>query len=369
MLYIVNKETGELKVIESSTFQELNIWERKDLEKWIENYPEMLGEELFVITTEYDKFDKSNDRLDVLAIDKNGKLVVIELKRDVAPTETELQALKYAAFCSNFTLNDLVEIYAESRASKGNNLSSDEARDEIYDFIQEDTFEELDNKPRIILAAREFKQETTSSIMWLRSFGVDITCVKLELHGLKSETGKDTVAINSSIIIPLPDAKEYLVDRERKETEITEMTKNQRFYKDFYGRLIEKFKQECPGITERTGYKDSWLGLPVGYSGIHFEWWFKKRPKKAFEVGLHLEKNDKGQNQKILKEMEKIKSDLEQKIAETLHFDYDWGDKWAKMYVEQDKVDNIDELGEWILETTKKFYKYIKPELDRIMSR
>lgn len=369
MLYIINKDTKELKAIEPSSFQELNVWERKDLEKWVEEHPALLGEKLFVITTEYDKFDKTSDRLDVLAIDKNGKLVVIELKRDIAPTETELQAIKYAAICSNFTFEDIVEIYVDRMKRKGSKIDEEDASSEILDFIQNESFEDLDNQPRIILAAREFRQETTSTVLWLRSFGVDITCVKLELHSLKSETGKDTIAINSSIIIPLPDAKEFVVDRERKETEIAEMTKSQKFYRSLYDVLIERFKKECPGVTERSGTKDSWLGLPTGYTDIHFEWWFRKRPKKFFEVGLHLEKPNYEDNKKVLTEIEKSKDQLEKQIGETLIFDYEFGKSWCKVYVANEEIEDTEKLQDWIIETTKKFYNHIKPLLDTILSK
>jgi RecB family endonuclease NucS len=52
------------------------------MENWIVKYPQILGEELLTITTEYAKFDKTNNRLDILAIDTDGKIVIIELKRD-----------------------------------------------------------------------------------------------------------------------------------------------------------------------------------------------------------------------------------------------------------------------------------------------
>lgn len=368
MLYIVDKTTGKLKAIEPSTFEELKIWERKDLEKWVENNPELLGEDLFVISTEYDKFDRSNDRLDVLAVDKNGKLVVIELKRDIAPTTTEMQAIKYAAFCSNFTLNDVIEIYVERKKSKGEIITEEDARDELMEFVQDDSFDEIDNKPRIILVAREYKQETTSSILWLRSFGLDISCVKLELHSLKDETGRDTVAINSSIIIPLPDAKEYLVDRERKETEIAEMTKSQKFHRDLFNRLIERFKEECPGITERTGSIDSWLGLPIGYNCLHFEWTHRKRPEEFYMVSFDLEKSDAEENKRILQKVELKKKELEYALGEELTFEYNWGKRgWCRMYVANNDVENLATVEDWIIETTKKFYQHVKPEIDQIM--
>jgi len=39
--------------------------ERRDLEKWVMDYPEVLGENLLVVTTEYDGFDKTSERLDL----------------------------------------------------------------------------------------------------------------------------------------------------------------------------------------------------------------------------------------------------------------------------------------------------------------
>ena len=98
MILIVGKDNKIKDVIEETKFSELGIWERKHVEEWILEYPEILGEDLLIVTTEYDRFDKTKDRLDILAIDKNGKLVVIELKRDVADRFADLQAIHYAAY-------------------------------------------------------------------------------------------------------------------------------------------------------------------------------------------------------------------------------------------------------------------------------
>ncbi|MBU0760870.1 MAG: DUF4268 domain-containing protein [Nanoarchaeota archaeon] len=369
MLYIVNKKTKQLEEIEESIFQELKVWERRDLEQWVQEYPALLGEELFVVTTEYDKFDKSNDRLDVLAIDRQGKIVIIELKRDLAPSTTEMQGIKYAAFCSNLTIEDVVDIYCEGSKKKGDKVTPDDVENQIIDFIQDDNFEDFNNQPRIILVAREYKQDTTSSILWLRSFGVDIACVKLELYSLRNHAGENPIAIKPTTIIPLPEAEDFIVGRERKETTAAGITKRQKFFLDFYGRLIERFKKECPGITDRSATKDGWCWLPVGCSGIHFEWWFRKKPTNLFEIGLHLEKLEKAENQKILAAFEKIKDTLEEKLSEKLNFEYEWGKKWCKMYVENEEVEDMAKLDDWIIETTKKFYKHVKPELDRIMGK
>jgi len=367
MLFVIDKQSKTLREIQPTTFKLLDVWERKDLERWIQDYPQILAEELLVITTEYDQFDKSSDRLDLLAIDKNGKVVIIELKRDMAPSATELQAIKYAAFCSNLTMEDIVQIYVQRLSRTKKSVSDEEAERQIRDFIQNDSFEDFDKQPRIILVAREFRPDTTSSVLWLRSFGVDITCVKLELYSLKGETGKDTIAINPSVIIPLPDAKDFLVDRERKDIELAEMTHSQKFHRQLYDRLIERFKKECPNITERGGTKDSWLGLPIGYSCIHFEWTYRKKPKRFFQVSLDLEKPDHNENKKVLSQLEKDKAAIEKEIEQPVMFDYHWGSNWCRMVVVNEEVDDTAKLDDWVIETTKNFYQFVKPRLDNIL--
>ena len=58
MIFGYKKNSKEVKVYNETTFKDHSILERQDLEIWVENYPEILGEDLFIITTEYDRFDK-----------------------------------------------------------------------------------------------------------------------------------------------------------------------------------------------------------------------------------------------------------------------------------------------------------------------
>ena len=53
------------------------------------------------------------DRLDVLAVDQTGQLVVIELKRDDAPTDVHLQAITYAAMVSRFSEEQIIGIHTD----------------------------------------------------------------------------------------------------------------------------------------------------------------------------------------------------------------------------------------------------------------
>ena len=118
-IFLVNQETGEPEKVERVPFAEIDIKERGDLEKWIINNPELLGEDLLIITSEFDKFDKTHRRLDLLALDPNlpsdsrAFLVIIELKLDANRSLADQQAIRYAAFCSTMKMDDIVKLLAK----------------------------------------------------------------------------------------------------------------------------------------------------------------------------------------------------------------------------------------------------------------
>lgn len=92
---------------------EAGLRERSDLQEWVLAHPHILGPDVKIISFEFDRWRSSSgapqlDRLDVLGLDTEGRLVVAELKRDRAPDTVEMQAIKYAAMASRFTEDVLV---------------------------------------------------------------------------------------------------------------------------------------------------------------------------------------------------------------------------------------------------------------------
>ncbi|WP_371367627.1 hypothetical protein SRRS_14930 [Sporomusa rhizae] len=69
-------------MIHETEFSIEGFKERYDIQEWIADNPNILGEELFIIAKEFNEFDKTRERTDLLALDREGNLVVIELKRD-----------------------------------------------------------------------------------------------------------------------------------------------------------------------------------------------------------------------------------------------------------------------------------------------
>ena len=112
-MFTVNHQTNRINPVKIKTFSELGFTERKHLQEWLAHQPDALGEELLIIQKEFDGFDDTRERLDLLALDKDGNLVIIENKLDDSGRDVVWQALKYASYCASLTKGQIVEIYQQ----------------------------------------------------------------------------------------------------------------------------------------------------------------------------------------------------------------------------------------------------------------
>ena len=99
-MYRIDKSNNVIQPLEKRTFGELGLRERAHLQEWIAKYPLALGEELLVIQKEFAGLSDTRERLDLLALDKEGSLVIIEHKLDDTGRDVTWQALKYASYCA-----------------------------------------------------------------------------------------------------------------------------------------------------------------------------------------------------------------------------------------------------------------------------
>ena len=179
-MYLVDNETKRVTEIKNTSFKNCGLKERKDLQEWIANNPNILGEELLIIQKEFDGFNDTNERLDLLAIDKLGNLVIIENKLDDSGKNVVWQAMKYAGYCSSLTKNEIKEIFGQYLDKIG---IEESAENIITEFLDKADYAEVelnqDLTQRIILVAKDFRKEVTNTVIWARKFGMKIQCIKI----------------------------------------------------------------------------------------------------------------------------------------------------------------------------------------------
>ena len=169
--------------------------------------PDALGEDLLIVQKEFDGFADTRERLDLLALDKEGRLVVIENKLDDSGRDVVWQVLKYVAYCSGLTKAEIIEIYQKylDRWFEGANAVTN-----LCEFLD---VEELDdmvlnagNEQRLLLIAANFRKEVTATVLWLLGHGVRAQCFRVVPYSFGEE-----IFLNLQQIIPTPEAADYMI--------------------------------------------------------------------------------------------------------------------------------------------------------------
>jgi len=203
------------------TLAEAGFTERAHLQEWIIGNPEVLGPDVLIVTFEFDRWisggiaDDPRDRLDVLAIDASGTLVIAELKRDRAAVTTELQALKYAAMASRFTTDTLAAAHAAHLSkAEARPVSREEALTALEDHAGGPLDVSMLRRPRVVLVAGDFPQTTTATAVWLSEMGVKVNLVRYQAY--RTDVG---VVLTASTLWPVADVEEFTIAPQLLEAE------------------------------------------------------------------------------------------------------------------------------------------------------
>ena len=222
-------QPGVARPAQPISLAEAGLRERSDLQEWVRENPEILGDGVYIVTFEFDAWwsrrGREADRLDLLGLDQDGYLVLAELKRGLAPDTVDMQAVKYAAFASRFTVQALAERHAEYLTKVGGELiAEDEARDRLEAHVGGELDPALLRRPRIVLVAERFPPQVTASAVWLTEMGMDVSLVEFKAYS----TEHDLVLVTSRTW-PLADVEDFTVTpRELERRESTELVRTRR---------------------------------------------------------------------------------------------------------------------------------------------
>lgn len=318
-MYIIDKKTNSIQNIKQTTFGELGFREREHLQEWLEGNPEALGEELLIIQKEFSGFSETNERLDLLALDKKGNAVIIENKLDNTGRDVTWQALKYASYCSTLTKEQTRDIYQQYLDTKG---KGEDATTKLSEFFNNTEYEELTiNSPqtqRIILVAGSFRKEVTSTVLWLLNHKLRIQCFKATPYILT-----DQIFLTVEQIIPTKGAEEYvisMVDKAQEEFSTQEEVKERHHLRfEFWNKLLPMIKGQAPIFQNTNPSKDHWLSAGgTGISGLIYNFLITK---SYVAVELAISKADTSDNKQIFDELFKFKDEITNSFGDELSWE------------------------------------------------
>lgn len=127
---------------------------------------------------------------DIVALDESGRVVVIEVKRDVNRGQLA-QCLEYAGWARLTSLDEIAGLY---------NLSEDHRGQEAFfqdwtDFTESSTPVTITPQPRLYLIARGFEGRTKSALDFLRENSLPVEVVPVTIY--EDPTGRRIIDIEA----------------------------------------------------------------------------------------------------------------------------------------------------------------------------
>lgn len=312
-MYSIDKNNNSICRLEEKSFASLNFEERAHLQEWIVKSPDVFGEELLIIQKEFDGFDDTRERLDLLALDKQGNLVVIENKLDDSGRDVTWQALKYASYCSSLSKRNIIDIYQKFLGINGN------AAENISDFFGGIAIEDINinkslNSQRIILVAAKFRKEVTSTVLWLFNYGLRVQCFKATPYQMGEQ-----LFVNFEQILPIKEAQEYSISvaskaqEEAKEQAVLSNYNSTRI--QFWTEFIEESQKHSMMFQNHSPSKESWIGKGIGMSGLTLNLVISKNYAR---VEVYINRGSKEINKELFDRLESQKDDIENSCGSQL---------------------------------------------------
>ena len=131
---IYELQSDRIVQLKETGFRDAGLSERYDLQRLLREQIEVIASDVLIIAEEFGEWEESKRRIDLLGVDRDGNLVVFELKRTEDGGFMDLQAIRYAAMVSTMTFERAIQVYEESLRKLG---SDKDATSELLDFLGE----------------------------------------------------------------------------------------------------------------------------------------------------------------------------------------------------------------------------------------
>jgi hypothetical protein len=293
---------------------------------------------------------------DLLVCDKRGTLTTIEFKRDRSPRSAVTQLFDYASSLARLDQDKFFE------------LTEFESLEELYEAFdhEEDTEFDIDDfereftegleSPQLMLVAYTITDDVRRMTRWLRdAHNLKINCVEFDYYE------RDDAEMFVPTIIGADETQEI---KEREESP------KQKMYRRFFGEVLERFKEDRPGVTNRSTSSDSWITIPVGHSDAEFVWHFRGDPgDKSLQVVMNFQFDDSDRNKQLLQAMLSAIDDRSLDIDEEIYSEEYGTSGYTRLYIER-KVGRLDDalddetLKTWAVDRMVELHSQLKPVLD-----
>jgi hypothetical protein len=347
MLYLLKDGQDKAQPLEPSS----QGFTESELRTLIGCLPELLGEDLFVLNYEFGGFTPSGNRAGILAVSRQGKKFIVELRQGEADA-TELKALEYAASYSRATVADLADAYATGKVPHGKKVSSEAALAQLKQYLEEGEHTNgLDPDPAIVVFASDFRPEFYTTAMWLKERGVNISCVRFQGYH-----------VDDSWVIDVDHDSPFVLGEEaRPEVTRDEPVADPGLRYPLLRRVRQILVDGHPDL-EVVSYPDA-LVFPTEQDNIYFAMSIHTYPEPFVEIGLRFERESLNYNRAVAKRLLDQMEAIEGAIGEPLDVQDPWYRSWVRLSVRRSYDPHATSQADEAAETVARFVDVLMPYL------
>ncbi len=145
------------------------------LENWLESNPDGIVEDGNLLVIGRQVSTNFGSVIDLLALDRRGDVVVIELKRDRTPRDTIAQALEYTSFVERLDIEQL-QIILRSYLND-DSVSLAEHHRELFELAPDEAVA-FNKDQRIVVVGQKVTDQIRQVASFLRAKGLRVTCIE-----------------------------------------------------------------------------------------------------------------------------------------------------------------------------------------------
>ena len=184
--------------IENTTVKEYDkepVNKENEIENFLEEHITVLDKDIFIIGRQVRTDD--NKIIDLLGMDKDGNVIIIELKRGMSARAVISQALDYAVWAESMGYDELNRITKENKGYLGEH-------NDLNGFFKSKfgdskVPEPWNDNQKIYIVAEQIDEKTRAMAQYLRERSVDIKCIEINFYKNNDGTGKEIVHVDSVV--------------------------------------------------------------------------------------------------------------------------------------------------------------------------
>ena len=192
------EKDGKFKEFSQTPFQADH--EEAILENWLEANPDGILEDGNLLIIGRQVSTNLGSIIDLLGVDRQGDVVVLELKRDKTPRDTLAQTLEYASFVENLDTEQLEMILQKYINDESVNLADYHRKS--FELSPEEAVA-FNKDQRLLIVGQRISEEIRQTSTFLRKKGVRVTCLEFTFF----ETMDGTKLLSHELVIGREPAK------------------------------------------------------------------------------------------------------------------------------------------------------------------